>query len=139
MGPLRRELLKQRKPIFSALTHADYAAAADCNPGASHAGERVQPFLIRARGNDLRIELRRGVEIVVVSGESCIRERLRLTFGQHPQRATRFHAEGAYTSDHFQYTRKRLAVRSVTPGGPQTKPRRALRSRRLGGSKSFVN
>ena len=50
----------------TAFAHADDAAAADIDAGVAHRRQRFQPVLIGAGGDDLAVEFRRGVEIVVV-------------------------------------------------------------------------
>ena len=54
------------------LAHADDAAAADVDAGVAHVVERIQAVLIGARGDDLPVELRRGVEVVVVVIEAGV-------------------------------------------------------------------
>ena len=45
-----------------------------CDAGVAHVGERIQAVLIGPRGDDLAVELRRGIEIVVVGGEAGLGE-----------------------------------------------------------------
>ena len=59
------------------LAHADDAAAADVHAGVAHALERVEPVLVVARGDDLAVELGRGVEVVVVVVEARVAQLLR--------------------------------------------------------------
>ena len=66
------ECLQQPGAVLDAFAHADDAAAADLDACAPHALERIQPVLIAARGDDLAVELSRGVEIVVVGGEPSL-------------------------------------------------------------------
>ncbi len=63
------ERLEQPGTVLYGFAHADDAAAADFHPCAPHALKRIQPVLIAARGDDLAVELGRGIEIVVVGGE----------------------------------------------------------------------
>src|SRR4029079_14707610 len=55
--------------VLYGFAHADDAAAADLDACAPHALTRIQPVLIAARGDDLAVELRRRIEIVVVGSE----------------------------------------------------------------------
>ena len=61
-----------------ALAHADDAAAADVDAGVAHMRQRVEAVLIGAGGDDLAVEFRRGVEVVVVIVEAGRLEPLRL-------------------------------------------------------------
>ena len=60
----------QASAVLRALAHADDAAAADMDAGLAHRAERVEAVLISAGGDDLAIELRRGVEVVIVIVEA---------------------------------------------------------------------
>ena len=66
---------QQAAAVVAALAHADDAAAADGDPGAPHARERREPVVVRARRDDVAVELRRRVEVVVVGGEAGLGER----------------------------------------------------------------
>jgi hypothetical protein len=61
----------QAGAVLRALAHADDAAAADMDAGVAHRAERVEAVLVGAGGDDLAIELRRGVEVVVVIVEAA--------------------------------------------------------------------
>ena len=74
----RRQRMDHAGTIVGALAHADDAAAADMDAGVAHMIERVEPLLIGARGDDLAVEFRRGVEIVVVVIETGLLQPLRL-------------------------------------------------------------
>ena len=47
-------------------------------PALAHASDGVEPVLIGPRGDDLAVELGRGIEIVVVGGEPSLGEALGL-------------------------------------------------------------
>src|SRR3546814_1318820 len=61
-----RKLAQQLGAIMLLFAHADDAAAADLDAGATHVIERIETILVRACADDLAVELRRGIEIVVV-------------------------------------------------------------------------
>ena len=65
----RRQLPEQTVADRPILAHADDAAAADRDARLPHARERRQPVVVGARRDDAAVELRRGVEIVVVGGQ----------------------------------------------------------------------
>ena len=86
--------------IVRALAHADDAAAADMDAGVAHMVERVEPLLIGARGDDLAVEFRRGVEIVVVVIETGCFSRRACVFGQHAERHAGLEPHRAHALDH---------------------------------------
>ena len=55
--------------------------------------KRIQPLLIGSRGDDLAVELGRGVEIVVIGGEPGLGEAVGLVLAQHAEGDARLHAE----------------------------------------------
>ena len=69
------ELRDQPGALRARLAHADDAAAADVHAGVAHALERVEAVLVVARGDDLAVELGRGVEVVVVVVEARVAQR----------------------------------------------------------------
>src|SRR5262249_39715924 len=126
--------------VLAALSHADDAAAAHVDAGAAHVIERVEPVAVGARGDDLAVELRRGVEIVVVVVEAGIFQPPRLRTGQHAERragleperldalAPRAHSIGG-------------AVLRIAPGRAHAEAARAgaLRRLRLGDDRRRVH
>jgi hypothetical protein len=66
---------------------------------------------------------------VVVRGQSCRAELRRLLVGEHPKRATRFHAQATHHADHRQDTFERRALGCVAPGGAHAEAGCALRPR----------
>src|SRR5512139_3737609 len=87
--------------ILKPLAHTYYAAAADMDARCAHVFERVEPVLVRARGYDLTVELRRCVEIVIVVVESAILQPPRLIAAQHAERDASFHSKRLYALDHL--------------------------------------
>ena len=65
-----RERREHRGAIARGFAHADDAAAADVQSRVAHRGQRVETILVGARGDDLAVELGRGVDVVVVVVEA---------------------------------------------------------------------
>src|SRR5580700_9660133 len=86
--------------ILARFAHADDAAAADVNAGIAHVVERLQAVLIGARGDDLLVELRRGVEVVIVEIEAGVFEPPRLAGGEHAERGAGLEPERLDALDH---------------------------------------
>ena len=83
----------------------------------------------------LTVELGRGVEVVVVGGQTGIAERVGLLLGQHAERAARLHAQTANHPHHLEHAFELRTVGHVAPGGAHAEARRALLAgtrRRLG-------
>ncbi len=70
MGGQGRQRMDHADAVVRRLAHADDAAAADIDAGVAHMGQRVEPVLIGAGGDDPLVIFRRGVEIVVVVVEA---------------------------------------------------------------------
>ena len=73
-----RQRLQQAGALLARLAHADDAAAAGLHAGVAHVRQRVQAILEFARVDDLAVELRRGVEVVVVVVQAGVLQRVRL-------------------------------------------------------------
>ena len=95
-----RERAQHRRAIAHGFAHADDAAAADIEARVAHRGERVEPILVGARGDDLAVELRRGVDVVVVVVEAGVLELVRLLGREHAERRAGLHAERAHFANH---------------------------------------
>ena len=67
-----RERREHRGAVARGLAHADDAATADLEAGVAHRGQRVETILVGARGDDLAVELRRRVDVVVVVVEARV-------------------------------------------------------------------
>ena len=126
-----RQRRDQPGAVVVALAHADDAAAADVDAGAAHGAERIEPVLIDARGDDLAVEFRRGVEIVVVVVEAGRLEPLRLRLGQHAERGAAFEPERAHAFDHGADLLE-VAILRLAPGGAHAE---AARAGALGGAR----
>ena len=96
-----RERAQELRPVLGRLAHADDAAAAHLEPGRAHRLQRVEPVLIGARGDDLAVELRRGVEIVVVIVETGRLELGCLLRGEHSERGAALETRCAHRADHL--------------------------------------
>src|SRR5579884_1799463 len=85
---MRRQARERRyhaDAVMASLAHADDAAA-DANARSAHVLEGSEPILIGAGRNDLAVELRRGVEIVIVVVETGALEARGLPRVEHAER-----------------------------------------------------
>ena len=83
--------------------HADDTAAAHVHAGSADLLQRVETVLIITGGDDLTIEFRCRVEVVVVVIETSLPELLSLPRFQHPQCSAGFKPQRFYCTDHFRY------------------------------------
>ena len=98
--------------------------------GVAHMFQRLQPVPVGARGNDLLVELRRGIEIVVVEIEARCFEALRLIGGQHSERSAGLDPHALTPS-----TMARTASRSRSFGSRHAAPMQKRLARRLRGAR----
>src|SRR3990167_7774439 len=108
------------------LAHAHDAAAADVDAGPAHVAQRVQPVLVVAGGDDVAVQLGRGVQVVVVVVQTSTLEALRLVAREHAQGAAGLQAlvldHAPQPLDLFQ-----VAVVGRSPGGTHAEARGAGR------------
>src|SRR5204862_3033283 len=118
------------QPVVFALAHADDAAAADVHAGLLHGGDGIHAILERVRADDLGIEFRRGVDVVIVSGDAGFLELARLGERELAERDADFHAELAHFADRAEHLLKlRVAITHALPRRTHAKARRAILSR----------
>ena len=67
-----RERMDHADAVVFVFAHADDAAAAHIDAGVAHMRQRVEAVLEGARGDDLLVILRRGVDVVVVIVEAGV-------------------------------------------------------------------
>ncbi len=118
------QLRQQTRTVAPGLAHADDAAAAHRHAGFAHGLQRVQALLVGAGGDDLAVELGRGVEVVVVVIEPGIGQALRLRGLQHTQSHAGFQPEGLDAFDHGGHGVE-IAVFRLAPGRAHAKACRA--------------
>ena len=112
--------LDHADPVLARFAHADDAAAADMDAGRAHVLQRFQPIVIGTGGDDLAVEIRRGVEVVVVIVEAGLFQLLRLRFGQHAERHAGLEAKGFDPLDH-RANSVEIAILGRAPGGAHAK------------------
>ena len=93
-------------------------------PAVAHMFERVEPVLVAARGDDLAVEFRRGVEIVVVVVEAGVFQPARLSRLEHAERDAGLHAQRLHALDHGADLVE-IAVLRRTPGRAHAEARGA--------------
>ena len=125
------EHLQHARTVAYGLAHADDAAAADVHAGFAHGFERVEAVLELPRGDDLAVELGRGVDVVVVVVEPGVAQFLGLLARQHAERRAALHAEGLHLADHRRHHLD-VALLGRAPRGAHAEARRAGFARGLG-------
>ena len=81
-----RQRHQQSGAVALALAHADNTTGTDLHTGLANIVERLEAVLIGAGGDDLAIELRRGIQIVVVIVEPSLSQLPGLLIVEHTQR-----------------------------------------------------
>ena len=118
--------------------HADDPAAAHVQSGVAHFAQRVEAVVLRARADHLAVELRRGVDVVVVVIETRGFQLRRLPGLQQSERGAGFHAEPAHRLHHFHHAIEITLLRA-SPRGAHAEARRAFLFRVACGRKHFVD
>src|SRR5579884_3040595 len=129
---MRRQARERRyhaDAVMASLAHADDAAA-DANARSAHVLEGSEPILIGAGRNDLAVELRRGVEIVIVVVETGALEARGLPRVEHAERRAGLEPERT-DGLHHGADPIEIAVPGRAPGRPHAEPAGA---RSLGGA-----
>ncbi len=106
--------------------HADDAAAADLDAGAAHAVERIEAVLVIAGGDDVAVDFRCGIEIVVVVIEAGALQAFSLAFAEHTQRGASFQAQCLDFAHHF-FDFFQVTVFRFTPCSSHTETGCAMR------------
>src|SRR5690606_21136738 len=96
-------------------------AAARLHAGVADVPERVQPVLELAGVDDLVVELRRGVEVVVVVVQAGITQGLGLLAAEHAQGGAGLQPERLHPGDHRGYLRD-VPVLGRAPGRAHAEP-----------------
>jgi len=111
----RGKLLQQPDAISFRFAEADDSSAANGNADFSHRRERAEAVVIIAGRDNLPVELRRSIEVMVVSSQARAGQAPRLRIIEHAERAANFHAEFRYTPHHFKDIFKILALLYLPP------------------------
>ena len=93
------QLQQQPGAVFNRFAKPDNPAGAHFNPGIAHLVEGVQALLVGTGGDDIAVEFRRGIKVVVVIIQTGAGQALRLAIverteghaGFQPQRFHPFH------------------------------------------------
>jgi hypothetical protein len=125
--------LQQAGALAARFAHADDAAAAGFHAGRADVFERVEAILVLTRLNYLAVELRRGVEIVVVVVQPGRLQRLCLRVAEHAQRGAGFQAETFHRADDF----GDLDHVAILRAAPRRAHAKAARTGGLGGLGAF--
>ena len=125
-----RKFLQHACTVGTRLTHAEDAARADIDTRLADRLEGVQPVLEGARGDHVAVELRRGVQVVVVIVQTGVGQAPRLRPAEHPQGDAGLHPQTAYGRDHVDHLVQVLVGR-VAPGRAHAETGRAIGLGRL--------
>ena len=106
--------------ILKRLAHAENPARADFHTRVTHMRQGFQPIGVGPGGDDVAVELGRGVEVVVVVIQPGFGQRLGLLLAQLAQGHAGFQAKRLDALDHLQHVRHVLG-RGVLPGRAHAK------------------
>ena len=118
------QLDQQAGAVVQRFAHAEDAARADLHPRLAHVGQGLQALGIGAGGDDVAVELRRGIQVVVVVVQAGGGQRLGLLLVEPAEGHAGFQAHGLHALDHLQHVGHVLR-RRVLPGGAHAEARRA--------------
>ncbi|MCY1395526.1 hypothetical protein D9M71_104710 [compost metagenome] len=107
------QLDQQVGAVVQRLAHAQNAAGADLHPRITHVRQGLQAFAVGAGGDDAAVELRRGIEVVVVVVEAGLGQRFGLLLIQATEGHAGFQAHGFHAFDHLQHVRHVLGRRML--------------------------
>ncbi|MNM42786.1 hypothetical protein D3C81_536320 [compost metagenome] len=105
------QLDQQTGAVVQRLAHAQDAARADLHPGVTYVRQSLQALAVRTGGDDAAVELRRGIEVVVVVVEAGLGQRFGLLLIQATEGHAGFQTHGLHAFDHFQHVRHVLGRR----------------------------
>ena len=97
------QLNQQAGAVVQRLAHAEDAAGADLHPRLAHVGQGLQALAVGAGGDDVAVELRRGVQVVVVVVEAGGCQRAGLLLVELAQGHAGLQAQCLDAFDHFQH------------------------------------
>jgi len=88
--------------VIDGFSKAEDTAAADCHPGALDCAEGVEAILEGVGGDDLRIIVFRGIDVVIVGGDAGGFELAGFGVAELTEGDADFHAKGADLADGFE-------------------------------------
>lgn len=91
---------ERAETVVNSFGHADNSTTADFDTGIAHICESLDAVLQGSSGDDSAVELRRGVDVVIVVLEPDISEPQCLFWRQHAERDAGFHADTFDRVDH---------------------------------------
>ena len=89
--------------IATGLAHAKDATGTDIDAGLANMRQRVETVLEGPRRDDVAVELRRGIEIVIVSVKTSFFQALCLGFRKHTKRTANFQPNFIHPFHHFDH------------------------------------
>ena len=129
------ENLEHAQAVFHRFTHAKDASATNLHPGALHRANGVEAVLKGVGADNLRIILRRRVNVVIVSGHPRLLELPRRIVAELAERHANFHPELADLPHRLEHGFETTIARADPfPGRTHTKAGRSIffRSPRMG-------
>lgn len=88
-----RENFEEAKSVVRSFSETDDAAAADGHACVLDVGDGAEAVVVGVRGDDVRVVLGGGVEVVIVGGDACIAELFCLFGTEFAEGDADFHAE----------------------------------------------
>ena len=107
--------------IVDGFSQSDDAAAADLEPRLARKAKGLDSVLHGAGGDDLPVEFRRGVDIVIVEIQPRFLQTPRLILAQHAQRRAGLHAKILDRADHRAHLVE-IPVLGIAPCGGHAEP-----------------
>lgn len=122
-----RDGVQKTNAVRVGFTQTQDTAGADVDARVADVRESLQTLVVGTGGDDGRVELARGVEVVVVGRETSLLQLLGLVLIDHAQRHTHFHAHVPDAGHHLlDVLETGLAPAHVSPCGTHAEPRAAV-------------
>src|SRR5207237_8828496 len=106
------------QPIILRFAHPDDSAAANRHSARLDGADGVEPVLKRVRGYDLRIKIRRSVDIVIVSGDAGRLQFARFNRSDLAKGDTTFHSDLSDLADDLEHAPQFLGATAHAPTVP---------------------
>ena len=119
--------VQQTDAVAVFLAQTQDPTGADVDAGITYVRQRLEPLVVRPRGDHVRVELARGVQVVVVGREPGLFQVLGLVLIDHAQRHADLHVHLADARDHrLDVLQTGLPTPHVPPGGTHAEPSAAV-------------
>ena len=127
LGIKTAENFEHLKPVFDSLTQAENAAAADAHASVLGVADGAEAVFEGVGSDDFAVVLRRGIDVMIVGGDSGFLKRGGFLGTEFSQGDTDFHAELADVFDNIDHFLKAVRAHAdATPCGPHAKTGAAI-------------